>query len=87
VKRSFSKFVARLDAIGLHVKIETRALQLHVSLRDLYAGQGRVPSIAVARRAVYLWLVKEGMGYNGIARLFDRAPNSVWKLTRARTSK
>jgi hypothetical protein len=82
VKRSFSKFVARLDAIGLHKKVEKHSLALHVSLRDLYEGQGRVPpSIANARRFVYLWLVKEGRGYNEIARLFDRAPSGVLKLT------
>ena len=83
--RNFRKFVTRLDAIGLRTKIEVRALQLHVSLRDLYegGGAGRVPpSIANARRFIYLWLMKEGQGNNEIARLFDRAPNSVWKLTR-----
>ncbi len=85
MKRSFAKFVVRLDAIGLRVKVETRALQAHVSLRDLYAGQGRTPSIANARRFVYLWLLEEGKGYNEIARLFDRAPSGVLKLTRGKS--
>jgi hypothetical protein len=84
VKRSFGKFVLRLQDIGLHGKIEKRALALHVSLRDVYEGSGgRLPqSIAAARRSIYLWLLKQGKGNNEIARLFDRAPSGVLKLTR-----
>jgi hypothetical protein len=82
MKRSFTKFTARLDAIGLHGKVEAHALALHVSLRDLYEGQGRVPSIANARQFVYRWLLKQGKGVNEIARLFDRAAGGVSKLTR-----
>lgn len=77
-ERSFKKFSARLDAIGLRATIEKRALVLHVSLRDLYEVQGT--SSAAARRAVYQWLMKEGKSINEIARLFDRAPSGVWKL-------
>ena len=65
--RSFRKFVARLDKIGLRQALEGRALKLHVSLQDLYEGPGRAPSITAARRDVYLWL--------------DRAPSGVLKLT------
>ena len=72
----------RLQDIGLHGKIEARALQAHVSLRDLYEGPHRAPSIAAARRSIYLWLLKEGKGNNEIARLFDRAPSGVLKLTK-----
>jgi hypothetical protein len=85
MRRSFAKFTSRLDAIGLREKVEANTLASHVSLRDLYAGQGRVPSIAAARRAIYLWLMKEGKGVNEIARLFDRASNGVSKLTRDRS--
>lgn len=69
--RSYKKFLARLREIGLLGPIEKRALALHVSLRDLYSGPARAPSIAAARRAVYLWLMKEGLGLNEVARLFD----------------
>jgi hypothetical protein len=82
--RSFRKFVTRLDAIGLLKGVEARALRLHVPLLDLYEGPGRAPSITAARRAVYLWLMKEGLGNNEVARLFDRAPNGVLKLTRGK---
>jgi hypothetical protein len=82
MKRSYERFRTRIHKIGLLSKIETRALQLHVSLRDLYSGPGRAPSIAAARRDVYLWLIEEGKGNNEIARLFDRAPSGVLKLTR-----
>lgn len=81
-KRSFTRFVRRLELIGLRVDIEQRALKLHVSLQDLYEGPDRAPSISAARKAVYIWLMDKGKGGNEIARLFDRAPNSVWKMTR-----
>ena len=83
--RSFSKFVDRLDSMGLRAGVESRALKLHVTLQDLYQGGGRAPSIAAARRAVYSWLAKEGQGNNEIARLFDRAPSGVMKLMRGKT--
>lgn len=79
--RSFRKFVARLDKIGLRQALEGRALKLHVSLQDLYEGPGRAPSITAARRDVYLWLLNKGKGIREIARLFDRAPSGVLKLT------
>jgi DNA-binding CsgD family transcriptional regulator len=85
MKRSFAQFVKRLGAVGLLKGVEDRALALHVSLQELYGGPNRAPSIVAARRAVYLWLMKEGKGNNEIARLFDRAPNSVWKLTRKKS--
>ena len=84
MKRSFAKFVARLDSIGLRADVEKRSLAHHVSLQDLYEGPNRAMSIATARRAVYLWLMKEGKSTNEIARLFDRAPNGVWKMTQKR---
>lgn len=80
--RSFQKFVRRLDKIGLREGIEERTLELHVSLRELYEGQGRAPSIAAARRDVYWWLHQRGKGVNEIARLFDRAPSAVGRLIR-----
>jgi hypothetical protein len=82
VKRSFGKFVLRLQDIGLHGKVEKHALALHVTLRDLYEGPDRAPSISNARQFVYRRLLKEGKGNNEIARLFDRAPSGVLKLTR-----
>jgi hypothetical protein len=85
VKRSFAKFVVRLDAIGLRKNVEKHALKLHVSLRELYEGQGRVPSIANARQFIYRWLLEQGKGNNEIARLFDRAPSGVLKLTRGKS--
>lgn len=84
MKRSFGKFMLRLQDIGLYDKLEKRALKLHVTVRELYEGPGRAPSVAAARRAVYLWLIEEGKGNNEIARLFDRAPSGVLKLTRER---
>lgn len=80
--RSFKKFLARLDEIDLRRGVESRSVKMHVTLRDLYEGGGREPSIAAARRVVYVWLMKEGRGLNEIARLFDRAPSGVAKLTR-----
>jgi hypothetical protein len=80
MKRSFQKFVAKLEAIGLHQKLERRALAFHISLRDLYEGRDKAPSIAAARRDAYLWLMKDGKGLNEVARLFDRAPSGVARL-------
>lgn len=80
--RSFQRFVRELDKIRLRQMLEKRALKLHVSLRDLYEGPGRAPSISSARRAIYLWLQERGKGINEIARLFDRAPSGVMKLMR-----
>ena len=80
--RSYPGFLERLKEIGLRTEVEARSLKLHVSLRQLYEGQGREPSLAAARRSVYRWLMKEGKGINEIARLFDRAPSGVLKLTR-----
>jgi len=81
-KRSYSRFVSRLTEIGLRDRVEMRSLKLYVTLQELYEGNDHSPSITVARRAVYVWLAKEGKGYNEIARLFDRAPSGVWKLMR-----
>ena len=81
MKRSFSRFEERLDTIGLLKKVEALAIARHVSLFDLYEGPSRATSISTARRAVYLWLMKEGKSVNEIARLFDRAPSGVWKMT------
>jgi hypothetical protein len=81
VKRSFQKFVTRLDEVELRKMLEERALMMHVSLKDLYEGPDRAPSITAARRDAYLWLMGEGKGINEIARLFDRAPSGVLKLT------
>jgi hypothetical protein len=81
-ERSFRKFSLRLDKIKLRRAIEGSALAHHISLRDLYEGSNRAQSVSAARRAVYLWLMREGKSINEVARLFDRAPNGVWKLTR-----
>jgi hypothetical protein len=85
MKRSFTKFLARLDAIGLREKIEKRSLSFHVSLEELYEGAGRASSISAARREIYSWLIQEGKSINEVARLFDRAPNGVWKMTKEKT--
>jgi hypothetical protein len=82
MKRSFQKFVKRLEAISLGSEVEKIALDAHVSLRELYDGRDRAPSIVTARRKVYRALLKGGKGLNEVARLFDRAPNGVLKLTR-----
>lgn len=79
--RSYRRFTARLDASRLRKEIEKRTLALHVPLRDLYEGPDRAQSIVVARRSVYLWLMETGKGINEVARLFDRAPSGVMKLT------
>jgi hypothetical protein len=83
-ERSFSEFSDRLDSTGLRSKIEKRALKFHVTLRELYEGPDRAPSITAARRAVYVWLMKDGKGLNEVARLFDRVPSGVMSLTRGR---
>jgi hypothetical protein len=82
MKRSFDKFLVRLGESGLIDKIEARALSAHVSMRELYEGPDRAPSIAGARRDIYKWLMERGKGLNEVARLFDRAPNGVFKLVR-----
>lgn len=84
MKRSFQGFVRKLDKIELRQSIEKRTLKLHVSLRDLYEGPGRAPSITAARRDVYSWLRARGKGVREIARLFDRAPSAVGRLIRQR---
>jgi hypothetical protein len=85
MKRSFSKFVERLEAADLHAKVEARALKFHVTLRELYEGPHLAPSINTARRSIYLWLIGEGKGLNEVARLFDRAPSGVVKLTKEKS--
>ncbi len=82
LNRSFLKFVRKLDKIGLRQVLEKRALKLHVSLLELYEGPNLAPSITAARRDVYSWLYERGKGVREIARLFDRAPSGVLKLTR-----
>ena len=83
MKRSFQKFLRKLDEIGLREAIEKRSLKFHVSLLELYEGQGRTPSIGAARKSVYSWLFyTKKKGINEIARLFDRAPSGVLKLAR-----
>ena len=84
MKRSFQKFSERLEAAGLYSQVLERTLKRHVSLIELYEGPIKAPSIVAARRDVYKWLMKEGKGLNEVARLFDRAPNGVLKLTRGR---
>lgn len=82
-ERSFRKFIARLDEMGLHQELHKRTLTFHVTLKELYDG-GREPSVIAARRAVYSWLMKEkGRGLNEVARLFDRAPTGVAKMVRS----
>lgn len=79
-KRSFKKFLNRLEETGMLFKLNARAQQSHVTLRDVYAG-GRAPSIVAARRSIYIWLTEEmGMGNNEVARLFDRNPGGVSRL-------
>lgn len=81
MKRSFTRFLRTLDQIGLRQPLEEQALEAHVTLRDLYEGQGRSPSISAARKRTYTWLHHEkGKGINEIARLFDRAPSGVMRL-------
>lgn len=80
--RDFKRFSTRLEAIALKGEIERRALEHHVSLRELYEGPIGAPSITAARRAVYLWLMEEGKGLNEIARLFDRAVSGISKMTK-----
>lgn len=79
MKRSFSKFAARLDELGLLNQVEKMALKHRVTMKNLY-GQGYAPSVVAARRAVYAWLRDQGKGNNEIARLFDRAQSGVSKL-------
>jgi hypothetical protein len=81
-KRSFQDFLIRLEANGLLEDMKKRCAKARVSLLELYEGPIKAPSIVAARRSVYLWLLKEGKGINEIARLFDRAPNGVVKMTR-----
>jgi hypothetical protein len=80
MKRSFERFEMRLYESGLHDEVQKRTLKLHVSLRELYEGPARAPSIAAARRDVYKWLMGKGKGLNEVARLFDRMPSGILKL-------
>ena len=54
--RSFNKFVVRLESIGVRAKVEKYALSYRITLRELYEGPNRAPSITAARRDVYPWL-------------------------------
>lgn len=85
MKRSFKKFTERLEHIGLREPLEKRARAHHISLLDLYEGPSLAQSVKTARKNVYLWLVGEGKGINEIARLFDRAPSSVWKMVQKKS--
>ncbi len=82
MKRSFRKFSTRLAAVGLRDEVEARARKHYISLQALYEGPDMAPSIVAARRAVYRWLMESGKGLNEVARLFDRAPSGVFKMTR-----
>ena len=86
MERSFRNFSRRLRSADLYDEVETFARTSHVSMHELYEGPDRAPSIIIARRATYLWLLEEGKSVKEIARLFDRAPNGVWKLTRKKES-
>lgn len=86
MKRSFKKFVERLEHIGLRDPIEKRVRIEHVSLQELYEGPNLAQSVKTARKKIYLWLLGEGKGINEVARLFDRAPSSVWKMVQKKAS-
>ncbi len=77
--RSFKKFEERLRLTGLYGRVESRALNHHVSLRDLYEGR-YTTSVVAARKAVYSWLVQEGKSPSEIADLFDRNHAGIYKL-------
>lgn len=83
--RSFSVFSTRLKSIGLLKSVKDCALEVHVSLQDLYEGYDRAPSISAARRHVYLRLMEDGMGLNEVARLFDRSAGGMRKLIGRKT--
>lgn len=84
MKRSFEKFTDRLNSVGLFKEVEARVLALHVTLQELYEGP-HAPSIIAARRDVYSRLMKKGKSLNEIARLFDRSPSGVMKLTKGKS--
>lgn len=81
MKRSFKKFVTRLETSGLFGRVEARAINMHVSLQDLYEGPYST-SVVAARRSVYSWLIQEGKTVNEVAVLFDRSASGVAKLMR-----
>ena len=64
---------------GLYGRVESRALNHHVSLRDLYDGR-RTMSVVTARRAVYSWLLQEGKSVYEIGDLFDRSHAGIYKM-------
>ena len=80
--RSYDKFTKRLVDAGLFQYVQERSLKMRVSLHDLYLAGDKIPSVIAARRAVYQQLMKGGKSINEVARLFDRAPSGVWKLTK-----
>jgi len=84
-KRSFKRFETKLRKASLFGSIRSRATKMHVSLRELYEGNVRpTPSIAAARRDVYVWLHDtKGKSVNEIARLFDRAPSGVLRMVKS----
>ena len=82
MERSFKTFSYRLKSIGLRDEIEKRALKQNITLRELYEGPDRAPSVVAARQAIYTWLSTRGKGINEIARIFDRHPSGILKMLR-----
>lgn len=81
MKRSYEKFVARIDQMGLTGMLDKRLKKSRVTVIEIYQG-GRAPSIVAARRDVYRWLNDIGYGNNEIARMFDRAQSGIMKMLR-----
>jgi len=77
--RSFSKFQERLRTTGLFGRVESRTLNHHVSLQDLYEGR-HTASVVAARREVYSWLIREGKSVSEVADLFDRERAGIRKM-------
>jgi len=77
--RSFERFQERIRLAGLYGRVESRALNHHVSLQDLYEGR-HTASVVAARRAVYSWLIKEGKNVSEVADLFDRERAGIRKM-------
>lgn len=85
MKRSYTKFEARLESVGLLTDVEKHARRQSITLRELYEGPDRAPSVSAARKSVYTWLSKRGKGLREIARIFDRAPNGIRKMLNGRS--
>ena len=86
MKRSYDGFARRLREVGLKARATAIATKHAVTLQQLYEAPATA-SVVAARKDVYAWLKRSGKSPGEIGKLFDRAPNGILKLLRARKGK